>query len=159
MKRKVIRDRNFIENVDFTKLSEIFEKKRIRNAELSKMCGYASGYVGKTVFGEKKLNWTVANMLERVYGISLDEYCYEKTETVASNNDTQPKEVINPVNVQPKEVFNTEDDDKYIVGFSCGGEFLKKLAIKSMEEHITIEDFMVKCIVEGIGDKILEEKK
>lgn len=27
MKRKVIRDRNFIENVDFTKLSEIFEKK------------------------------------------------------------------------------------------------------------------------------------
>nr|DAG46210.1 MAG TPA: protein-turn-helix DNA binding protein [Caudoviricetes sp.] len=86
MTRAVIRDRNFIKNVDFTRLSEILEEKRIRNAELSRRCGYYPEYVAKHVFGEKKLNWTVANTLERVYDISLDEYCYEKTEKSTSND-------------------------------------------------------------------------
>ena len=63
------------------------------------------------------------------------------------------------IDTQPKKVINTEDDDIYTLTFSCDGEFLKKLAIKSLEEHITVEDFMVKCILEGIGEKYLEENK
>lgn len=98
-------------------------------------------------------------MLERVYGISLDEYCYKKTETVASNNDTQPKEVINTADTQPKEVANAEDDDMYTFAFSFNGDFLKRLALKSMEENITVQDFVFKCIIEGIGYKILEERE
>lgn len=86
MTRTIIRDHNFIKNVDFTRLNEILEEKRIRRAELSRRCGYYPEYVAKHVFGEKRLNWTVANTLERVYDISLDEYCYEKTEKSTSND-------------------------------------------------------------------------
>lgn len=154
MKNRAIRDNTRIENVDFTKLNEILNKKGIRRAELSRRCGYYSYYVKDHVFKEKKLNLTVVNILERVYGISLDEYCYEKTKKSTSNATT-----ISTEDTQPKEVTDTEDDDKYIVGFSCNGEFLKKLAIKSMEENLTIQNFMFKCIIEGIGDKILEERE
>lgn len=63
------------------------------------------------------------------------------------------------MDIQPKEIINAEDDDMYTFGFSFNGKLLKKMAIKSMEEHTTIEDFVFKCIIEGLGDKILEEKK
>lgn len=64
------RDNSIIKNVDFTKLNKILNEKGIRRAELSRRCGYYSYYVKDHVFKEKKLNWTVANMLEKVYGIS-----------------------------------------------------------------------------------------
>lgn len=121
------RDNSIIKNVDFTRLNKILNEKGIRRAELSRRCGYDdSQYVRKNVFGRKKLNWTVVNTLERVYGISPDEYCYEKTETTASNNDIY----------------------KYTVSFN--GEFLKKLAFASINKHISIEDFIFDCILEGL---------
>lgn len=121
------RDNSFIKNVDFTKLNEILREKGIAKAELSRRCGYNSGYVKDTVFRENKLNWTVANMLERVYGISLDEYCYEQTEKSTSNNDTY----------------------KFMISFD--GEFLKKLALASMNEHRSIEDFIYDCILKCLN--------
>lgn len=54
---------------------------------------------------------------------------------------------------------NAEDDEMYTFTISCNGKFLKKLAIKSMEEHTTIEDFVFKCILKEIGDKFLEENE
>nr|DAV02684.1 MAG TPA: protein-turn-helix DNA binding protein [Caudoviricetes sp.] len=158
MKNTVIRDNSRIENVDFTKLDKILNKKGIRRAELSRRCGYCSTYVKDIVFRQKKLNWTVANMLERVYGISLDEYCYEKTETVASNNDTQPKEVINPVDVQPKfykfdpseyfdtqpkEVTNPVNDDMYTFTLSVNGKLLKKIGAKIYRREYHCSGFRV----------------
>lgn len=81
------RDNSIVENVDFTRLSEILRKKRIKWSKLSRKCGYDdSGYVIKNVFGRERLNWTVADTLEKVYGISPGEYCY--AEKNASNNDT-----------------------------------------------------------------------
>lgn len=139
------RDNSFIKNVDFTKLNELLREKGIAKAELSRRCGYNSSYVKDTVFREKKLNWTVANMLERVYGISLDEYCYEQTEKSTSNNDTTKT--------------TDSNDDSYILTFSFNGEFLKKLALASINEHMSIEDFVFKCLVECIGDKILDDEK
>lgn len=126
-----------IENVNFEKLRECLENHGIKQTELSIVCGYNRSYVGKHVLHDRNLNKHVSNVLTNAYKIEPSEY----------------------MDIQPKEVTDTEDDDKYIVGFSCNGEFLKKLAIKSIEEHITVENFMFKCIVEGIGDKILEEKK
>ena len=131
------RDNSIIKNVDFTRLNKILNEKGIRRAELSRRCGYDdSQYDRKNVFGRKKLNWTVVNTLERVYGISPDEYCYEKTETVASNNDTAETTASN------------NDIYKYTVSFN--GEFLKKLAFASINKHISIEDFIFDCILEGL---------
>lgn len=88
MKNTVIhRDHNFVKNVNFTRLNEILEEKRIKRAELSRKCGYSSDYVSRHVFGERKLTWTVANTLEEVYGISPGEYSYEKTEKSTSNDE------------------------------------------------------------------------
>lgn len=131
------RDNNFIKNVDFTKLNEILREKGIAKAELSRRCGYNSDYVKSTVFREKKLNWTVANMLEIVYGISLDEYCYEQTEKSTSNNDTAKTTASN--------------DDTYKFTISFDGEFLKKLALASMNERRSIEDFIYDCILKCLN--------
>lgn len=137
MKKTVIRDNSRIENVDFNRLNEIIKEKGISKADLSRRCGYCSGHVKNHVFKEKKLNWTVANMLERVYGISPDEYCYEKTETTISDNDTTETTASN--------------DDIYKYTMSFNGELLKKLALASMNEHLSIEDFIFDCILKGIN--------
>lgn len=131
------RDNSFIKNVDFTKLNELLREKGIAKAELSRKCGYDSDYVSQRVFREKNLNWTVANMLERVYGISLDEYCYEQTETTPSNNDTAKTTASN--------------DDTYKFMISVDGEFLKKMALASMNEHLSIEDFIYDCILKCLN--------
>lgn len=131
------RDNSYIKNVDFTKLNEMLREKGIAKTELSRRCGYNSGYVKDIVFREKKLNWTVANMLERVYGISLDEYCYEQTEKNTSNNDTAKTTASN--------------DDTYKFMISLNGEFLKKLALASMNEHRSIEDFIYDCILKCLN--------
>lgn len=49
------RDNSIVKNVDFTRLNEILGKNHIKRTELSRRCGYDSGYVRKTVFGEKSL--------------------------------------------------------------------------------------------------------
>lgn len=126
MKKTVIRDNSSVKNVDFTRLNKILNEKGIRRAELSRRCGYYPYYVKDHVFKEKKLNWTVANMLEKVYGISPDEYCYEKTETTDS------------------------DDDIYKCVFLCNGDFFKKVALASIKEHMSIEDFVFECILKGL---------
>lgn len=126
-----------VENVDFEKLRKCLKDHGIKKTELAIMCGYDKNYIEKNVLQRHFLNTHVRDILTYAYKIDPSEY----------------------MDIQPKEIINAEDDDMYTFGFSFNGEFLKKLAIKSMEEHITIEDFMVKCIVEGIGDKILEERE
>lgn len=131
------RDNSIIKNVDFTKLNKILNEKGIRRAELSRRCGYYSYYVKDHVFKEKKLNWTVANTLEKVYGISPNEYCYVQTEKNTSNNDITKATASN--------------DESYKFIFSCNDEFLKKLALASINEHMSIEDFIFDCIWKSVN--------
>ena len=126
--RKTIthRDHSFIENVDFDRLNEILEEEGITKAELSRKCGYYDEYVVKHVFGEKRLNQTVANTLEKVYGVSLNEYTYKKAEE------------------------STDNDDIYEFTIKLDGELLKELALKSVINHISVEDFVRACVINGI---------
>lgn len=142
-----------VENVDFEKLRKCLKDHGITQRELSIVCGYYPGYIEKNALRRNFLNTHVRDVLTYAYKIDPSEY-----------TDAQPKYVckIDPdeyIDIQSKEVTDTEDDDIYTLTFSCDGEFLKKLAIKSLEEHITVEDFMVKCILEGIGEKFLEENE
>lgn len=132
------RDNSIVENVDFTRLSEILRKKHIKWSKLSRKCGYDdSGYVRKNVFGRERLNWTVADTLEKVYGISPEQYCYEKEEKSTSNNDTAKT--------------TASDDDTYKFIVSINGEFLKRLAMASLNEHMSIEDFIFDCISKSVN--------
>lgn len=127
MRKTVIhRDNNFIENVDFDRLDEILKEKGITKAELSRRCGYYTEYVSKHVFREKRLTQTVANTLEKVYGVSPDEYTYKETEKTISNDDT------------------------YEFTIKLDGELLKELALKSVINHISVEDFVYDCVINGI---------
>lgn len=126
-----------IENVDFEKLRKCLKDHGIKQRELSIVCGYYPEYIKKNVLQKHSLNKHVSDVLTYAYKIDPSEY----------------------MDTQPKKVTNAEDDKMYTFTISCNGKFLKKLAIKSMEEHTTIEDFVFKCILKEIGDKILEEKK
>ena len=126
-----------IENVDFEKLRKCLKDHGIKQKELSIVCGYYPGYVEKNVLRRHFLNKHVSDVLTYAYKIEPSEY----------------------MDIQPKEVTNAEDDEMYTFTISCNGKFLKKLAIKSMEEHTTIEDFVFKCILKEIGDKFLEENE
>lgn len=126
-----------IENVDFEKLMKCLKDHGIKQRELSIACGYYPEYIEKNVLQRHFLNTHVRDILTYAYKIDPSEY----------------------MDIQPKEIINAEDDDMYTFCFSFNGKFLKKMAIKSIEEHTTIEDFVFKCIIEGLGDKILEEKK
>lgn len=137
MKKTVIRDNSSVKNVDFTRLNKILKEKGIRRRDLSRRCGYYSDYVKDHVFREKKLNWTVANMLERVYGISPNEYCYVQKEKSTSNNDIAKT--------------TASDDDTYKFIVSINGEFLKRLAMASLNEHMSIEDFIFDCIWKSVN--------
>lgn len=133
-----------VENVDFEKLRECLKNHGIKQSELSIVCGYNRSYVGKHVLRDHSLNKHVSNVLTNAYKIDPSEYM-----------DTQLKEVTNTAD----EMVNAEDDDRYTFAFSFDGKFLKRLALKSIEENISVQDFVFKCIIEGLGDKILEEKK
>ena len=133
-----------VENVDFEKLRECLKNHGIKHSELSIVCGYNRSYVGKHVLRDHSLNKHVSNVLTNAYKIDPSEYM-----------DTQLKEVTNTAD----EMVNAEDDDRYTFAFSFDGKFLKRLALKSIEENISVQDFVFKCIIEGLGDKILEEKK
>lgn len=135
-----------IENVDFEKLRKCLKDHGITQGELSIVCGYYPDYIEKNVLRRKFLNTHVRDVLTYAYKIDPSEYM-----------DTQPKEIINTVDILPKEIINAEDDDMYTFGFSFNGKLLKRMALKSIEENITVQDFVFKCIIEGIGDKILEE--
>lgn len=152
-----------VENVDFEKLRECLKKHGITQKELSRVCGYYQNYIKNVTLRSHFLNAHVRDVLTYAYKIDPREYI-----------DTQPKEVINPVDAQPKyqkidlseyfdtqqkEVANTEDDDMYTITFSFNGKLLKRLALKSIEENITVQDFVFKCIIKGIGDKFLEERE
>ena len=137
-----------IENVNFEKLRKCLKDNGIKQRELSIVCGYYPEYIEKNVLQRHFLNKHVSDVLTYAYKIEPSEYM-----------DIQSKEVTNTADIQPKEIINAEDDDMYTFGFSFNGKLLKKMPIKSMEEHTTIEDFVFKCIIEGLDDKILEEKK
>lgn len=126
-----------VENVDFEKLRKCLKDHGIKKTELAIMCGYDQNYIEKNVLQRHFLNTHVRDILINAYKIDPSEY----------------------MDIQPKEVTDTEDDDIYTFTISCNGNFLKKMAIKSMEEHTTIEDFMFKCILKEIGDKTLEENE
>lgn len=133
-----------VENVDFEKLRECLKNHGIKQSELSIVCGYDRSYVGKHVLRDHSLNKHVSNVLTNAYKIDPSEYI-----------DTQLKEVTNTAD----EMVNVEDDDMYTFSFSFNGKLLKRMALKSIEKNITVQDFVFKCIIEGIGDKILEEDK
>lgn len=126
-----------IENVNFEKLRKCLKDNGIKQRELSIVCGYYPEYIEKNVLQRHFLNKHVSDVLTYAYKIEPSEY----------------------MDIQPKEVTNAEDDEMYTFTISCNGKFLKKLAIKSMEEHTTIEDFVFKCIFKEIGDKFLEENE
>ena len=137
MRKTVIhRDHNFIENVDFDRLNEILEEKGIPKTELSRKCGYCDQYVTKHVFRENRLTKTVANTLEKVYGVSPDEYTYKETEKTISNDDATETTASN--------------DDTYEFTIKLDGELLKELALKSVINHISVEDFVRACVINGI---------
>lgn len=133
-----------VENVDFEKLRKCLKKHGIKQSELSIVCGYNRSYVGKHVLRDHSLNKHVSNVLTNAYKIDPSEYM-----------DTQLKEVTNTAD----EMVNAEDDDRYTFAFSFDGKLLKRMALKSIEENITVQDFVFKCIIEGLGDKILEENE
>lgn len=135
-----------VENVDFEKLRKILKDRGITQRELSIVCGYYPGYIEKNALRRNFLNTHVRDVLTYAYKIDPSEYM-----------DTQPKEIISTVDILPKEIINAEDDDMYTFGFSFNGKLLKRMALKSIEENITVQDFVFKCIIEGIGEKILEE--
>ena len=154
------RDNRIVENVDFEKLRECLKKHGITQKELSIVCGYYPEYIEKNTLRKHYMTQHVKDVLTYAYKVDPSEYI-----------DTQPKEVTNPVDAQPKyykfdpseyfdtqkkEVANTEDD-VYILTLSLNGKLLKKMALKSIEENITVQDFVFNCIIKGIGDKILEE--
>ena len=133
MSKKVIhRNHNFIENVDFDRLNKILEWEDITRSELSRRCGYYDGYITKHVFGEKRLNQTVANTLEKAYGVSPNEYTYKKEEESTSN------------------------DDMYGFTIKLNGKLLKELALKSVINHISVEDFVLNCVLNEIGERTKE---
>ena len=93
-------------------------------------------------------NWAFYNQLSQKDAMEkiLSEYLDgKKTATTASSDDTTE--------------ITASDDDIYKYWFSFNGEFLKRLAVASMNEHISISDFIFKCLVEGVGDKILDDEK
>ena len=130
MRKTYCRDTHFDKNVDFDKLNKILHEKGISRAELSRESGHCKSYVKDNVFARKRLSETVADVLQKKYGVSPDEY--KKTETAVSN------------------------DRIYKYTFSFNGEFLERLALASLKEHMSIDDFVEKCLVEGIGDKIID---
>ena len=132
MRKTYCRDTHFDKNVDFDKLNKILHEKGISRAELSRESGHCKSYVKDNVFARKRLSETVADVLQKKYGVSPDEY--KKTETAVSN------------------------DRIYKYTFSFNGEFLERLALASLKEHMSIDDFVEKCLVEGIGDKILDNE-
>lgn len=121
-----------VENVDFEKLRECLKNHGIKQSELSIVCGYNRSYVGKHVLRDHSLNKHVSNVLTNAYKIDPSEYM-----------DTQLKEVTNTAD----EMVNVEDDDMYTFGFSFNGKLLKRMALKSIEKNITVQDFVFKCII------------
>jgi hypothetical protein len=119
-----------VENVDFEKLRKCLKNHGIKQSELSIVCGYNRSYVSKHVLRDHSLNKHVSNVLTNAYKIDPSEY----------------------MNTQLKGVTNTADE-------MVDGKLLKRLALKSIEENISVQDFVFKCIIEGLGDKISEEKK
>lgn len=124
-----------VENVGFEKLKKCLKDHGITQKELSIVCGYYPDYIKDVALPRHFLNTHVRDVLTYAYKIDHSEY----------------------IDTQPKEVANIEDDDMYTFGFSFNGKLLKRMALKSIEENITVQDFVFKCIIEGIGDKILEE--
>lgn len=143
MKKTVIRDNSIIKNVDFTRLNEILKEKGIKKAGLSRRCGYNPAYVKDCVFGAKRLNWTVADTLEKEYGISQDEYCYEQTDTTASNDETAEGTKENATTF----AFKIDPDTADIVRRYA---FMKNMKVK---------DVMREIIIEELGDLKLPERK
>ena len=133
---RIHRDHNFVKNVDFSRLNEILEEKGVTKAELSRKCGYCTEYVSKHVFRKKRLTQTVANTLEKVYGVSPDEYTYKETKKSTSNDDATETTASN--------------DDTYEFTIKLDGELLKELALKSVINHISVEDFVRDCVINGI---------
>ena len=134
MRKTYCRDTHFDKNVDFDKLNKILNEKGISRAELSRASGHCKSYVKDNVFARKRLSETVADVLQKKYGVHPDEY--KKTGATASATDS--------------------NDRIYKCTVSFNGEFLERLALASLKEHMSIDDFVEKCLVEGIGDKIID---
>ena len=149
MRKKAIhRDYNFIENVDFDRLNEILEGKGITKSELSRRCGYYDEYVAKHVFREKRLNQTVANTLEKVYGVSSDEYTYKETEE-STSNDKEEYGFYDAFLTALKFASFTDNElkeRKYTLHVQVDGLQLKKMILEAVENE---NNFLIDCILKG----------
>ena len=143
MRKKAIhRDYNFIENVDFDRLNEILEGKGITKLELSRRCGYYDDYVSKHVFREKRLNQTVANTLEKVYGVSSDEYTYKR-----NRGKEKEKYGFYDAFLTALKVASFTDNElkerKYTLHVQVDGLQLKKMILEAVENE---NNFLNDCI-------------
>ena len=151
--RKNHNDYSVVKNVDFDKLDEILKEKGIKKAELSRKCGYYPDYVALNVFRNKRLNWTVANMLERVYGISQDEYCYEQTETTASNDDTVETTASND------EAAEGTKENAITFAFKIDPDTADIVRRYAFLKNKKVKDIMREIIIEELGDLKLPERE
>lgn len=149
MRKTVIhRDNNFIENVDFDRLDEILKEKGVTKAELSRRCGYYTEYVSKHVFREKRLTQTVANTLEKVYGVSTNEYTYKKEEE-STRNDKEEYGFYDAFLTALKFAGCTDNElkeKKYTLHVQVDGLQLKKMILEAIESE---NNFLIDCIFKG----------
>ena len=124
-----------VENVDFEKLRECLKNHGIKQKELSIVCGYYPDYIKKNTLRKHYLNKHVSDVLTYAYKVDPSEYI-DTAETTISDNNTMETTASN--------------DDSYKCTISCNGEFFKKLAFASINKHISIEDFIFDCILEGL---------
>lgn len=116
---------DFLENVDFSRLAKILEKKSITRAELSRKCGYCSDYATNTVFGKQKLNRHVADVLANTYGISREEY--------TAREDTKP-------------VYKLPLPETHDLTVRIDEETLVDLALASVKERESVNDLVIEAI-------------
>ena len=116
---------DFLENVDFSRLAKILEEKNITKAELSRKCGYDSDYVTTNVFGKRKLNRRVADVLSNTYGISCEEY--------TTREDTKP-------------TYKPPLPETHDLTVRIDEETLVDLAIASVKERESVSDLVIEAI-------------
>lgn len=149
MRKKVIhRNHNIIENVDFDRLNKILEWEGIAKPELSRRCGYYDGYITKHVFGEKRLNQTVANTLEKVYGVSPSEYTYKETDG-STSNDKEEYGFYDAFLTALKFASFTDNElkeRKYTLHVQVDGLQLKKMILEAVGNE---NNFLIDCIFKG----------
>lgn len=121
-----MRCNDYLENVDFSRLTKILEEKKITKAELSRKCGYGSDYVTNS-FGKQKLNQRVADVLSSTYGVSREDY--------TTREDTKP-------------TYKLPLPETHELTVRIDEGTLIDLAIASVKERESVSDLVIEAIDE-----------